>query len=110
LSGCIVDGSKVIDYLLNPDHPQGAAKARFFIGGGFKREAPELLVEALKRHYRDNPEARRVTPRPRFSGVSIIVDAPMMVPDGRSPWVRTVWVVDEGETTPRLVSAYPRDF
>jgi Domain of unknown function (DUF6883) len=109
VSDCIVENFKVLDYLLNPDHPHGAAKARFFIGGGFRREARELLVEALRRHFRDNPECRKITPRPRLPGASIIVDAPMLVPDGRRLWVRTVWVVDGGETIPRLVFAYPKE-
>jgi len=30
-----------------------------------------------------------------------------MAPDGRSPLVRAVWLVESGEDVPRLVTAYP---
>jgi hypothetical protein len=33
----------------------------------------------------------------------------MIVPDGRAPMVRTVWTIDEGQTLPRLITAYPLD-
>ena len=29
------------------------------------------------------------------------------VPDGRRPRVCTVWQIDEGQTVPRLITAYP---
>jgi hypothetical protein len=38
-----------------------------------------------------------------------VIDAPMEVPDGRSPMVRSVWGVDEGETVPHFITAYPID-
>ncbi|MGD0536588.1 MAG: DUF6883 domain-containing protein [Verrucomicrobiota bacterium] len=30
-------------------------------------------------------------------------------PGGKTPWVRTVWAVDLGLNTPRLVTAYPQE-
>jgi hypothetical protein len=41
-------------------------------------------------------------------GVKYIVDGRIETPVGRSPWVRTVWIVDHGQTAPRLVTAYPQ--
>ena len=35
LEHLIVEREKIVDYLLNPSHPYGASKARFFIEFGF---------------------------------------------------------------------------
>jgi hypothetical protein len=103
----IVPAEKVRDYLLNADHVDGAPKAKFFIGGGFSPEKPDELADTLRRHFLDNPPT---TKKPdRFGGVRITVEAPMPVPDGRAPIVLSVWSIDEGETVPRLITAYPAD-
>jgi hypothetical protein len=40
-------------------------------------------------------------------GIKYIIDGKMQTPDGRSPQVRSVWIVDRGEEALRLVTAYP---
>ena len=42
-------------------------------------------------------------------GQKYIIDGPMETPSGKTPLVRTVWIVDAGQDTPRLVTAYPRE-
>lgn len=103
----IVPVEKVRDYLLNADHVDGAPKAKFFIGGGFSPEKSDELADALRRHFLDNPPTTKKADK--FGGVRITVDGPMTVPDGRAPLVRSVWAIDEGETSPRLITAYPVD-
>ncbi len=105
--GCIVAPEKITKYLLDLDHRDGAAKAKFFIGGGFSPDDPEALAEALKRHFRQNKPTERSPDR--FGGERLVIDAPMEGPDGRSPNVRSVWGIDEGETVARLITAYPID-
>jgi hypothetical protein len=105
--GCIVAPEKIAKYLLDLGHRDGAAKAKFFIGGGFSPDEPEALAEALKRHFRENKPSERQSDR--FGGERIVIDAPMEVPDGRSPMVRSVWGIDEDQTVPRLLTAYPID-
>jgi hypothetical protein len=39
----LVAEAKLVGYLLNPVHPRGRHKARFFLGVGFRRDAPEEL-------------------------------------------------------------------
>ena len=39
---------------------------------------------------------------PRFE-----VEGELAAPDGRRPRIRTVWQVDAGEISPRLLTAYP---
>ncbi len=107
MNDCIIDEVKIRDYLLNLDHADGRPKALFFLGGGFVLDNPEQLKAALRRHLFDNPITKRESDR--FGGERLAIDAPMLVPDGRTPMVRSVWTVDKGHTAPRLITAYPID-
>lgn len=35
---------KIVAYLLNPNHPKGGSKARFFLSFGFTREEPGVMA------------------------------------------------------------------
>jgi hypothetical protein len=37
------------------------------------------------------------------------LDGQIETPNGKTPLVRTVWIVDLGLDTPRLVTAYPQE-
>ncbi|MEO8494603.1 MAG: DUF6883 domain-containing protein [Planctomycetota bacterium] len=50
----VVSREKVVGYLLNPAHPDGAGKAKFFTAQGFRVEHWETLAEALRGVARDN--------------------------------------------------------
>ncbi len=106
----VVDRSKVVDYLLNPDHPDGGPKCAFFAAFGFDRGNWRVLASALRDHALRNQVAR-VAESPY--GVRYSVDGPLAAADGRAPNLRTVWIVDtddEGRPisgAPRLVTAHP---
>ena len=99
-----VEREKILEYLLNPSHRYGAAKARFFTGFGFQAEAWGVLAEALREHGRahDVTRTRETGFGPRYA-----VEGELDTPAGRRPRVRTVWQMDEGAVAPRLISAYP---
>ena len=100
----VVEQAKIVEYLLNPAHRFGASKARFFAQFGFRPEAWELLAVALREQGRQN-EVTKLTETgfgPRYE-----VEGALRAPDGRRPRVRTVWQMGEGETVPRLITAYP---
>ena len=100
----VVEREKILDYLLNPLHRYGASKARFFAGFGFQAEKWEQLAQALRHHGRTH-EVKRAQETgfgPRYQ-----VEGKLDAPDGRSPRVRSVWQMDEGEVAPRLITAYP---
>lgn len=100
----LVERAKIVDYLLNPAHRYGASKARFFAQFGFRVEAWEELSLALREHGRQN-EVSRVKETgfgPRYE-----VEGELTAPDGRRPRICTVWQLDEGQTAPRLITAYP---
>jgi hypothetical protein len=100
----VVERAKIVEYLLNKAHRYGASKARFFVQFGFHAEAWEELALALQEHGRQNEvrKARETGFGPRYE-----VEGELRAPDGRRPLVCSVWQVDQGETAPRLITAYP---
>lgn len=99
-----VDREKIVEYLLNHEHPDGRAKALFFERVGFKTEAWETLADALRAHGGTHDVASVVESR---FGTRYIVEGKLVSPDGRNPLIRTVWIVEKAQAAPRLVTAYP---
>lgn len=96
--------AKVVDYLLNPQHPEGASKAAFFTSLGFEAQGWETLANALRYIAQVNDVVSHFE---TIHGTKYIIEGELRGPRGDRAFVRTVWIVDEGETTPRLVTAYP---
>ncbi len=97
---------KITGYLLNARHPEGAGKAKFFASLGFSRQDWHLLAAALRRLPETAPVARSMA---SVHGRKYTVDGPLETPSGRSPLVRTIWIIDRGSEVPRLVTAYPHE-
>jgi hypothetical protein len=100
LDHAIIEPKKLSEYLLNLDHPKGGAKAKFFLANGYANDA---LAAALVAHAAGAEAIVRTTP---FS-VLYVVERPLDMPSGRSRQVLAVWEIRNGETVPRLVTAYP---
>lgn len=103
-SQAIVERNKVVDYLLNDSHADGAPKADFFRRFGFDRYDWETLAKALTLHGASGQVAKTVT---SSYGTRYSVDGILETPDGRNPVVRTVWIIERGGKTPRLITAHP---
>jgi hypothetical protein len=99
-----VDRSKIVDYLLSTTHPDGRAKAEFFLRFGFRADRWHELADALRGVGAANPVASLVE---TAYGLRYTVDGPVRAPDGRAPRVRTVWIVEPGEVSARLITAHP---
>ena len=100
----IVEREKIAGYLLNPEHPYGTSKARFFVAFGFTPDAWAALAAELRVHGQTHEVARW---RETGFGPRYEVEGEVVAPDGRRPRVRTVWQVDKGQIAPRLITAYP---
>ncbi|WP_395142955.1 DUF6883 domain-containing protein [Armatimonas sp.] len=99
-----VPQAKIVDYLLSLTHRDGRGKAIFFHAYGFSLDRWEELAIALRQHAVKNDITKEeVTP----FGQRFVVEGKFLAVDGRTPNVRTVWFLDEGETYPRFVTAYP---
>jgi len=99
-----IEREKIVDYLLCAEHPDGSSKARFFQRFGFSIENWFLLADALRQHGLQNKIVDVVE---SHYGLCYIVEGQIASPDGRNPQVRTVWIIEKGEFTPRLITAHP---
>ncbi len=98
--------SKIRDYLLESSHPEGGSKAAFFLALGFQPERWQLLANALRAMILRTPITRTVAGR---HGTKYIVEGKLMTPAARTVCLRSVWIIDPGESAPRFVTAYPLD-
>ena len=104
--GAVVERDKIIDYLLNPGHPDNGGKAPFFLTAGFTPERWQELATALRNVATRFPVTKSVASP---HGSKYILDGELQTPSGRSLRVRTVWIIDVGFVNPRLVTAYPQE-
>ena len=100
----IVHSDTILKSLLNPNHPAGGPKSDFFLGHGYSVSDWEALRDALIRHAVENQVANSEL-KPR--GMVYVIEGPMPTPAGRTPSIRSVWIVNPDETTPPFVTAYP---
>jgi len=99
-----VGHEKIIKYLLSESHPDGRAKAVFFIKSGFTVKQWDVLAESLRKHGIIYPVVKTVKSE---YGVRYCIEGPIETPNGSNPNIRTVWIVEEVCTKPRLITAYP---
>ncbi len=100
----VVEQVKIAGYLLNAAHPDNGGKADFFLALGFRTGGWHNLATAFRKLAAECPVTKKMeSPH----GLKYIVDGKIETPAGKSPGVRTIWVVDQGSETPRLVTAYP---
>jgi hypothetical protein len=99
-----IEREKITEYLLNVGHPDNGGKALFFAGLGFRRDGWLALAKAFLKLVQETED---VISMESSHGIKYIVDGTLMTPSGKSPMVRTVWIVDKESENPRLVTAYP---
>lgn len=100
-----VTEEKIRDYLLNLNHPNGQSKARFFLDRGFSPAVWPTFANALRQQAQVNPIAEI---KVEVWGTRYVVDCHCPTPDGKNPCIRTVWQVEPGKPTPRLLTAHPK--
>jgi len=88
----LVPRAKLTEYLLNPKHPEGGSKARFFMALGFSPETPEALEEALLLHAAGAEEVAR---RPGFrgEGLVLVLRGPLHGPR-RQVLLQSIWYLE----------------
>jgi hypothetical protein len=95
---------KVRLYLLNPAHPTGGGKAKFFLQFGFIAREWNVLALALAAHAQEN-DFIEVT-HTSF-GKRYVIDGRLIAPDGNILNIRAAWYMDDGSDVPRFVTAHP---
>jgi hypothetical protein len=99
----IIAVEKLVDYLLDPQHPKGSHKARVFRAAlGFTRMNHGDLIEALRQGIMAN---EAVWVRDDLYGRHYRVAMMLQGPTGTAR-VITGWVYDRGSDVPRLTTAF----
>ncbi|MFC7279413.1 DUF6883 domain-containing protein [Paractinoplanes rhizophilus] len=101
-----IDPGKITGYAMNPEHPVGRNKYRVI--NSTTGLGPEDAA-SVEQQIRDGVRAGvPIAGRADEYGQRWNVDVPLTGPSG-SMVVRTAWIVDAGETTPRLVTiSFPK--
>jgi hypothetical protein len=101
----VVERGKVVDYLLNSAHPDNGGKAAFFEGLGFRRQEWKKMAKSLQA-LAARTEVTSSTGSPH--GRKYVIVGRIESPSGKMAVIRTIWIVDRGLDSARLVTAYPR--
>jgi hypothetical protein len=80
----LVERGKIVEYLLNPAHPDNGGKAPFFVGLGFQREDWETLAAALRRLASGFLVSQSME---TIHGKKYIIDGALETPAGKRPIV-----------------------
>jgi len=100
----IVESKKLNDYLLSKSHPVGRSKAKLFHAFGFSFDNSDLLKSELL-SIAVNQEIAEIV-EGQF-GKKYIIDGKIHCPFGKQLQVRTIWIMEEENSAPRFVTAYP---
>ena len=99
-----IEPLKLRGYLLSETHRRGRHKANLFRSIGFEAAMfLELEHELLRVAREDDVVEIDETPW----GPKYVVHGMVTAPDGRRSLVKTVWIIDNDDGAPRLVSARP---
>ncbi|TRW25964.1 hypothetical protein FMM05_07010 [Flavobacterium zepuense] len=96
--------SKITEYLLNEIHEIGKHKADFFKRFGFDLADIGTFKGSLIQHSIDRDIEK--TKKSDF-GTKYELKCEITTPDERNPCIVTVWIVEDGQDEPKLVTAYP---
>lgn len=98
----LVEQAKIVDYTrLTRRIPTMAARRLFFLSLGFTREDWQPLAASL-RELAVTFLVTKTVASPH--GQKYILDGTIQTPSGRSPSVRTIWIVDSGLAHARFVT------
>lgn len=100
----IVADNKITDYLLSETHEIGKHKAYFFKHFGFDISDIETFRNSLIQHSieRDIEQTKSSAYGNKYE-----LKCEIKTPDERNPCIVSVWIVENGQEEPKLVTAYP---
>lgn len=100
----IIEQQKIVDYLLNAGHRRGGSKATLLRQFGYDLVDWVRLADDLRRDHlsRDADFSRSTQYGERYE-----IRAPLQTPSGRPLIVRSIWQIDTGSASPRLITLHP---
>lgn len=100
----IIERNKIERYLLDVDHPQGGTKARLLLSMGYDAHDWSQLESDLRKSHRKEDV---VVVKTTSWGTRYELVGPLAGPSGDTVLFRSVWQIDLGTNTPRLITMYP---
>ena len=100
----VIPPEKIVDYLLSKTHPLGKAKALFFEQIGYTLQNTDLFSKDLHAIIKAN--SIRSVIETNF-GAKYIVKGPIGKRFGKNVVIVTIWIIEEGSSFPRFITAYP---
>jgi hypothetical protein len=99
----IVDKDKIENYCLSLEHPRGKHKARVFIRSlGLTSEHTEYLISQIKSMIiKADCRKRELDEYEQRYTADIEIQH-----DSKKAVVRTIWIIKQNESTPRLTTCY----
>lgn len=97
----IIEDKKIVDYLLNENHPKGKFKAKWLLNKGFN---PTNLRSSLETHGKNSTVVKSETTP---FGIFEIREGPLELNDVPPENFRTVWEVIQNNNMRRFVTGYP---
>ena len=104
IDAAIIDEAKIKDYLLNLNHSDGRGKAIFFASKGFTVNNSQDFRGMLILHASNNPVSKV---QQTEWGTKYVVNGPVNWRDENEFNLTTVWIIENGESFPKLATAYP---
>ena len=99
-----VADNKIEHYLLSDIHEIGKHKADFFKRYGFDISNIDTFKSSLIQHSIDRDIEKT---KDSAFGVKYELKCEIKTPDERNPCIVTVWIVENGQEEPKLITAYP---
>jgi hypothetical protein len=100
----VIEPSKLRDYLLSDEHPDGRSKARYLAQLGYERQSWSRLAEDLRRQIL-TLDARQLGESRWGSKYEIL--GLLRGPNGRAAGIRSIWIVLPHERQARFVTLTP---
>ena len=100
----LVPKDKLENYLLSEIHPIGRSKALFFKNLGYDDSDTDVLANDLL-SIAQQEDVSDV--QPSEFGTKYIIEGMIQTPSGATAAMRTVWIIEQDNPQPRLVTAYP---
>jgi hypothetical protein len=103
-SRAYVPPEKIRDYLLSETHAVGKSKAGYFRSYGFNNDSANQLQRGLLAiAHAGQVVSAETSPH----GTKYIIDGGLETPKGVMIRVRTIWIIEKGQDSPRFITAYP---
>jgi len=99
-----ISPQKLSEYLLNTTHRRGAAKAKLLIAIGYRTHEWQRLEADLRAQHLSLDVDATVD---NEYGQRFEIAAGLTGPNGKVVPFRSIWQIDTGTDTPRLITMYP---